>query len=30
MAARPLRLVPDAHVTINLGDVMGIAAQRRD
>jgi len=30
IAARPLRLAPDAHVTINLGDVMGIAARGRD
>ena len=30
LAARPLRLVPDRHLSINLGDVMGIAARRRD
>ena len=28
LAARPLRLVPDRHLSINLGDVMGIAATR--
>jgi 2-polyprenyl-3-methyl-5-hydroxy-6-metoxy-1,4-benzoquinol methylase len=29
IAAAPLRLVADRHLTINLGDVMGIAARRR-